>query len=138
MNSDSNIVPLKVALGQELSSSGGEQLEPISDSVTRRMSAPLIQLREKSQRELMKRMQLMFDKIDDALFEIAERAISNTEKTDYFESMREIRLKRLEIEGSFVDAYKQGYRILLQNTGAGRAGSQSSCSLSVMADEAVE
>ena len=43
--------------------------------IHRHMTAPLIQLQEKSQQLLMKSLEDMFDKIDDALFELAEKYI---------------------------------------------------------------
>ncbi len=75
----------------------------------RRMSAPLIQLQEKTQRELLKYTHNLFNKIDDALFEMAEKALSNSEQNIFFESMREIRLKRMDIEKQFGEAYCHGY-----------------------------
>ncbi|MGR8919746.1 MAG: DUF1631 family protein, partial [Gammaproteobacteria bacterium] len=44
----------------------------------------------------------MLDQVDDALFELADKSVNNEEQTRYFDAMRDVRLKRSEIE--------QGYR----------------------------
>ncbi|MDH5573196.1 MAG: DUF1631 domain-containing protein, partial [Gammaproteobacteria bacterium] len=46
-------------------------------------------------------MQGMFDRADDTLFDMAEKAESNSDQAVYFDSMRIIRLKRKDIENSF-------------------------------------
>ncbi|MFV2060381.1 MAG: DUF1631 domain-containing protein [Gammaproteobacteria bacterium] len=43
----------------------------------------------------------LFDNTDDALFELADKAESNTVQCKYFDSMRIVRFKRQEIEDSF-------------------------------------
>ena len=44
-----------------------------------------------------------FDNIDDALFELADRSRSDTDQQIYFESMRELRLARPNVERAFLD-----------------------------------
>ncbi len=44
-----------------------------------------------------------FDNIDDALFELADRSRSDSDQQIYFESMRELRLARLNVERAFLD-----------------------------------
>ena len=53
----------------------------------------------------------MFDSADDTLFEMAEKAESNTEQSIYFDSMRIVRIKRKEIE----DNYEQKIDSLFEN-----------------------
>ena len=77
--------------------------------IHRHMTAPLIQLQEKSQQLLMKSLQDMFDKIDDALFELAEKSVHNSEQNIFFESMREVRLKRIDIEAQYADSFGDGF-----------------------------
>lgn len=43
----------------------------------------------------------MMDKVDDALFAMADKAESNTLQTTYFEAMRELRIKRPGMESEF-------------------------------------
>ncbi len=46
----------------------------------------------------------LFDSVDDALFNMAERASSNQNQSRYFDGMREIRRKRQNAEQSFAEA----------------------------------
>ncbi len=66
-----------------------------------RMPLPLRKLLDKSRQGLIGLLQTMFDNADDALFELADKARSNTEQNIFFESMREVRLKRRTIESEF-------------------------------------
>ncbi|NIR32169.1 MAG: DUF1631 family protein [Gammaproteobacteria bacterium] len=45
----------------------------------------------------------VLDRVDDALFDLAEKADSNNVRTLYFEAMREVRLQRNAIESAFTD-----------------------------------
>ncbi len=45
----------------------------------------------------------LLDRVDDALFDLAEKAESNNVRTLYFEAMREVRLQRNAIENAFKD-----------------------------------
>jgi len=45
----------------------------------------------------------LFDNVDDALFDLAERAGSNALQTEYFDGMREVRKKRQLVERIFQD-----------------------------------
>lgn len=76
------------------------------------MTAPLRHLQDKSRAELMKVVQAMFDKADDALFELVEKAESNSLQNLYFESMREVRLQRRAIESGFSDGLAQAFTAL--------------------------
>ncbi len=78
-----------------------------------RMPLPLRKLLDKSRQGLSGLLQTMFDNADDALFELADRARSNSEQNIFFESMREVRLKRRTIESQFAQfipaAFEQAY-----------------------------
>ena len=43
----------------------------------------------------------MMDRVDDALFELAEKADNNNTQSVYFEAMREVRIQRSGIEAKF-------------------------------------
>jgi hypothetical protein len=43
----------------------------------------------------------LFDKVDDAMFELADKATNNQDQHLYFDSMREVRLRRRAIEAAF-------------------------------------
>ncbi len=47
-------------------------------------------------------IQNLFDHVDDSLFELADKAESNLEQNVFFESMREIRIHRRDMERSFL------------------------------------
>lgn len=59
-------------------------------------------LRDLVQKPLLSSIQNFFDKVDDALFERADIATSNTEQNVFFESMREVRIRRSAVEKSFM------------------------------------
>tara|TARA_R110001592_G_scaffold33316_2_gene115590 strand:+ start:3803 stop:6019 length:2217 start_codon:yes stop_codon:yes gene_type:complete len=54
-----------------------------------------------SSRQLIEMLQNMFDGIDDSFFELANNARTNNEQNQFFEAMREIRIKRKSIENDF-------------------------------------
>lgn len=60
----------------------------------------LVRLRDTSGRSLRTVMAGAFERADDALFELAERAASNKDQTAYFDAMRELRLRRSAIVAS--------------------------------------
>ena len=74
--------------------------------------APFNQMRERGEQSLQPLLQALFDNIDDALFELADRAESNAVQNMYFESMREVRIKRRGIELGFVREINQAFRRL--------------------------
>ena len=68
----------------------------------------------------------MFENVDDALFDLAEKAESNAAQTQYFDGMREVRKKRALVERSFLGQTTPRLRRLLrrpcpQRTGQPRA-----------------
>lgn len=53
-------------------------------------------------------MSALFDSVDDALFDMAERAGSNQNQSRYFDGMREIRRKRQQAEQLFAETIARG------------------------------
>lgn len=143
---ESNIVAINASNASSKSSSNDAAVRhsrPVSyqAKIHRDMSAPLIHLQEKSQQLLMKSLQDMFDKIDDALFELAERSVNNSEQNIFFESMREVRLKRIDIEAQYANSFGEGFVALFQTAASDvkpSLVSSTDADLSLMADEAVE
>jgi hypothetical protein len=70
------------------------------------------EVREQGQKSLLTLVQMMFDQVDDALFELADRAVNNAEQNMYFESMREMRIKRRGMEMIFGQSIKASFRQL--------------------------
>ncbi len=60
-------------------------------------------VRSITQRHLQALTASLFDSLDDALFDLAEKAASNALQVEYFDGMRELRKKRGIIERQFVD-----------------------------------
>lgn len=103
MKTDANVVPLnKVAP------------ERSSPPVVGRLPVVLIQLRDKSALQLKAALQALFDNADDTLFEMADRATSNNEQNAYFETMRDLRLKRKSIERGFLQKLFESFTALTQ------------------------
>ncbi|WP_277373849.1 DUF1631 domain-containing protein [Pseudomonas sp. AA-38] len=91
MKTDANVVPLnKAAAAQSPTSPVG------------RLPVALIQVRDKAAQQLKQNLQSLFDNADDTLFEMADRATSNSEQNAFFEAMRDLRLKRKSIERVFL------------------------------------
>lgn len=74
----------------------------------------LIQVRDKAAQQLKQALQALFDNADDTLFEMADRATSNTEQNAFFEAMRDLRLKRKGIERGFLQKVFETFATLNQ------------------------
>lgn len=66
-----------------------------------RLPAAMHSLRDKARQQLQGLLRDLFDKVDDAMFELADKANNNHEQNLYFDSMREVRLRRRAMEVSF-------------------------------------
>lgn len=78
-----------------------------------RMPAAMHQLREKARLKLQALLRGLFDKADDALFELADQATNNHEQNLYFDSMRQVRLRRKETETEFFRQLDIGFARLV-------------------------
>jgi hypothetical protein len=67
-----------------------------------RLPVALIQVRDNAAQRLKLALQALFDNADDTLFDMADRATSNAEQNAFFEAMRDLRLKRKNIEQGFL------------------------------------
>lgn len=79
-----------------------------------RLPVVLLQVRDKAAQQLKDALQALFDNADDTLFEMADRARSNTEQNIFFEAMRDLRLKRKSIERGFLDKFYESFLVLGQ------------------------
>ncbi|MFO1390205.1 DUF1631 domain-containing protein [Cellvibrio sp.] len=66
-----------------------------------RLPAAMHSLRDKARQQLQALLRDLFDKVDDAMFELADKATSNLDQHLYFDSMREVRLRRRAVEAAF-------------------------------------
>ena len=69
--------------------------------VLTRMPAAMHTLRDKARQQLQGLLRELFDKVDDAMFELADKANNNHDQNLYFDSMREVRIRRRAMESSF-------------------------------------
>ncbi|AOY88102.1 hypothetical protein BKP64_07925 [Marinobacter salinus] len=76
-----------------------------------RFSLPpaMVRLRDASGQSLKSVLASFFDRADDALFELADRAGSNTDQTAYFDAMRELRLRRKAMVVSVLQHVSQAF-----------------------------
>lgn len=83
-------------------------LGPRSDPRGERVGELLITSRGISYRHLQALTGALFDNVDDALFDLAEKAESNAAQTQFFDGMREVRKKRTLTERLFLDEVARG------------------------------
>lgn len=82
-----------------------------------RLPAAIHAVHEKGRRIILDQLKAFFDRADDALFELADKAHSNQEQNLYFDSMREVRVQRRSIENSFSGAIDSAFAALVTPTG---------------------
>lgn len=73
-----------------------------------RVGELLVTARGIAHRHLQASTGALFDNVDDALFDLAEKAESNAAQTQYFDGMREVRKKRMLTERLFLDEVARG------------------------------
>lgn len=76
------------------------------------MPTPIKKIKPKAIASLCKALEEMFDRADDTLFQMADRAGSNSEQNTFFESMREVRVKRRGVEKSFREELEYHFSLL--------------------------
>lgn len=101
MKNDANIVPFASQSKHSSAPSG-------------KLPAVLVCVRDKAANLLRSYIQELFANADDTLFEMADRATSNTEQNSLFEAMRDLRLKRKNIERSFLQQLFESFADLNQ------------------------
>lgn len=79
-----------------------------------RLPVALTNVRDKAAQQLKVALQTLFDNADDTLFEMADRATSNAEQNAFFEAMRDLRLKRKNIERGFLQKVFEAFATLNQ------------------------
>ena len=74
-----------------------------------RLPVVLLQVRDKAAQQLQQGLQDLFDNADDTLFEMADRARDDVEQNIFFEAMRDLRLKRKNIERVFLEQFFEAF-----------------------------
>lgn len=92
-------------------------LEPESQRIIRarlaRLPAAIHAAHEKGKHVVLGLLKAFFDRADDSLFELADKAQSNQEQNLYFDSMREVRVQRRNIEKRFAEAIDHGFAAMV-------------------------
>ena len=89
------------------------QRDEAADTQFAQLPAPFATMKERGNLSLQPLLQELFDNIDDALFELADKADHNSEQNMYFESMREVRIKRRGMELGFNREVNETFRQLV-------------------------
>ncbi|MGK0499668.1 MAG: hypothetical protein ACJAYG_001310 [Oceanicoccus sp.] len=107
------VVPIS-SRSQAGRSSGMASAAQLEDNhLLARLPAPFADMKVSGKQAFQPLLQALFDNIDDALFELADRAVANAEQNMYFESMREIRIKRRGMEMGFGRELDEAFQRLL-------------------------
>ena len=129
MKTDAKVVHLNQVASEQAPAAAG------------RLPMPLAQVRDKAAMQLKQALQGLFDNADDTLFEMADRASSNAEQNAFFEAMRDLRLKRKNIERGFLQKVFESFTTLNQyevDSPAPQLGAVSFESLSLVQDDVLE
>jgi len=89
-----------------------------------KLPTPLRQVKENSLHILCMQLNEMFTSCDDLFFDLSGRASSNSEQNLYFESMREIRLKKSGLMAGFQREYERSFHELAGPATAKSSGNQ--------------
>lgn len=81
--------------------------------VLARLPAAMHTLRDKARQQLQLFLRELFDKVDDAMFELADKANNNHDQNIFFDSMREVRIRRRTMETSFFRSIDVSFAQLL-------------------------
>ncbi len=103
-------------------------LEPESQRIVRaklaKMPSAVQAVHEKGKHLVLSLLKSFFDRADDSLFELADKAQSNQEQNLYFDSMREVRVQRRTVEKRFNDALDEAFADLVSPGADTRAEGQ--------------
>lgn len=102
MHKDGKVVPIQASIEQAFNT-------PLA-----RLPVVLLQVREKAALQLRQGLQALFDNADDTLFEMADKAASNSEQHALFEAMRDLRLKHKSIERVYLDRFNEAFTRMAQ------------------------
>ncbi|MFF7706026.1 DUF1631 family protein [Pseudomonas sp. NPDC007930] len=127
MPNDGKVVPLNA---------GAEQA---SSAPLARLPVVVLQVRDKAAQQLKDALQALFDNADDTLFEMADKAQSNNDQNIFFEAMRDLRLKRKNIERGFLDKFYDAFvRIGQYEVGQAKAAPMTYDKLALVPNEELE
>ncbi|MBD1551001.1 DUF1631 domain-containing protein [Pseudomonas typographi] len=127
MPTDGKVVPLNAAAQQA------------SNASLARLPVVVLQVRDKAAQQLKDGLQALFDNADDTLFEMADKAHSNAEQNIFFEAMRDLRLKRKNIERGFLEKfYEEFVRVGQYDVGLARSAPMTYDKLALVPNDELE
>lgn len=100
-----------------------KRTRPISN-VSATMPVLIKQVKDNAFSILSNNFSQFFSSCDDLFFDLASKAGSNNEQNLYFDSMREVRIKKPEVWNIFKQRYEENFRLLLNNRISGTRDSQ--------------
>lgn len=103
MNKSANVLPFNAR--------GAASGHTVTD-----MPPLLNQARARAEKQLQPLFSTLFDKADDALFDLANKAENNTQQAEYFDVMREMRLRRNLVLETFAGQYLNEFSASLQGS----------------------
>ncbi|MGR8948421.1 MAG: DUF1631 domain-containing protein [Gammaproteobacteria bacterium] len=77
----------------------------VSRLVSSRSADILDECRDLAMKQLPASLKVALDQVDDAMFEIANKADNSNRQNRYFDAMRELRIKRDDFEKDFIDTF---------------------------------
>ncbi len=97
-------------------------------------------VRDIANKRLLQWIGNMFEHVDDALFDLAEKAENNAAQTHYFDGMREVRKRRPPVERSFLAAINRelGNLSHAPSAASSASGTSGPVELSLVADNELE
>ena len=91
-----------------------KRTRPVSN-VSATMPVLIKQVKDNAFSILSNNFSQFFSSCDDLFFDLASKAGSNNEQNLYFDSMREVRIKKPEVWNLFKQRYEENFRLLLSN-----------------------
>ena len=98
----------------------------------------LTECQHKASARLPSLLQPVFDKADDALFDLANKSDSSQRQNTFFDAMRELRLKRDTIEAGFVKQFNQEFEAALESAPGWGRSSGNTLELALVDDDEIE
>lgn len=102
------------------------------------LPASLASLRDVAAQFLSTRVVAVLDDVDDTLFDMADDAANAKEQHAYFDSMRELRVQRENIEAAFTQAFRDEFGLALARSGKRSALERGQATLKVLESDALE
>lgn len=100
--------------------SDSDQRNRAASNVSATMPALIKQVKENAFSILSNNFSQFFSSCDDLFFDLASKAGSNNEQNLYFDSMREVRIKKPQVWALFKESYEENFRALTKGRISGR------------------